>query len=174
MKAIIIGSTKHLFFAAVYASIGIAVALLATGVYFLNARPELSLWHTVELKNEFDYTTKLTDFNEYLVLEDKLFAEVERKVVQKMPATDVSPVNRYVKNSLSDPAHWQQHWNRSYEWPVANAEFGVLLLHGMSDSPYALSNVAEHFKGQAHVLGLRLPGHGTIPSGLTELYWQDL
>ncbi|MCU8004356.1 MULTISPECIES: alpha/beta hydrolase [unclassified Shewanella] len=174
MKAIIIGSTKHLFLAAVYASIGIVVALLATGIYFLNARPELSLWHTVELKNEFHYNTKLANFNEYLALEDRLFAEVERKVVQKIPASELSPVNRYVKNSLSDPAHWPQNWNRSYEWPVANAEFGVLLLHGMSDSPYALSNVAVHFKGKAHVLGLRLPGHGTIPSGLTELYWQDL
>ncbi|MBP7664265.1 alpha/beta hydrolase [Shewanella oncorhynchi] len=174
MKAIIIGSTKHLFLAAVYASTGIVVALLATGIYFLNARPELSLWHTVELKSEFHYNTKLANFNEYLSLEERLFAEVERKVVQKIPASERSPVNRYVKNSLSDPAHWPQNWNRSYEWPVANAEFGVLLLHGMSDSPYALSNVAAHFKGKAHVLGLRLPGHGTIPSGLTELYWQDL
>lgn len=83
MKAIIIGSTKHLFLAAVYASIGIALALLATGIYFLNARPELSLWHTVELENEFHYNTKLANFNEYLALEERLFAEVERKVVQK-------------------------------------------------------------------------------------------
>ncbi|GIU05552.1 alpha/beta hydrolase [Shewanella morhuae] len=174
MKAIIIGSTKHVFLAAVYASIGIVLALLVTGIYLLNARPELSLWHTVELKNEFHYDTKLTHFDEYLALEDKLFAEVERKVVQKIPASEFSPVNRYVKHSLSDPGHWSQNWNRSFEWPVANAEFGVLLLHGMSDSPYALSNVAAHFKGKAHVLGLRLPGHGTIPGGLTELYWQDL
>lgn len=174
MKAIIIGSTKHLFFAAVYASIGIVLALLITGVYFLNARPELSLWHTVELKNEFHYDTQLTHFSEYLALEEQLFAEVERKVVQKIPVSEFSPVNRYIKHSLSDPALWSQNWNRSFEWPVANAEFGVLLLHGMSDSPYALSNVAAHFKSKAHVLGLRLPGHGTIPSGLTELYWQDL
>jgi hypothetical protein len=146
MKAIIIGSTKHLFLAAAYASIGI---------YFLNARPELSLWHTVELDNEFHYNTKLASFNEYLALEERLFAEVERKVVQKIPANEFSPVNRYVKNSLSDPAHWPQNWNRSYEWPKADAEFGILLLHGMSDSPYALSNVAAHFKGKAHVLGLR-------------------
>lgn len=97
MKAIIIGSTKHLFLAAVYASIGIALALLATGIYLLNARPELSLWHTVELENEFHYNTKLANFNEYLALEERLFAEVERKVVQKIPTNEFSPVNRYVK-----------------------------------------------------------------------------
>ncbi|WP_088211349.1 alpha/beta hydrolase [Shewanella sp. Shew256] len=174
MKAIIIGSTKHLFFAAFYACLGIAVALLVTGIHFLNARPDLSLWHTTELKNEFRYNTKLDKFSDYIALEDKLFAEVENKVLKKVSATDASPVNRYVKNSLSDPARWPHNWNRTFEWPKANAPFGVLLLHGMSDSPYAMSNVAAHFKGKAHVLGLRLPGHGTIPSGLTSLYWQDL
>ncbi|QYJ73143.1 alpha/beta fold hydrolase [Shewanella sp. FJAT-51649] len=174
MKAIIIGSTKHLFFAAFYACLGIAVALLVTGIHFLNARPDLSLWHTTELKNEFRYNTKLDKFSDYIALEDKLFAEVDNKVLKKVSATDASPVNRYVKNSLSDPARWPHNWNRTFEWPKANAPFGVLLLHGMSDSPYAMSNVAAHFKGKAHVLGLRLPGHGTIPSGLTSLYWQDL
>lgn len=174
MKAIIIGSTKHLFFAAFYACLGIAVALLVTGIHFLNARPDLSLWHTTELKNEFRYNTKLDKFSDYIALEDKLFAEVDNKVLKKVSATDASPVNRYVKNSLSDPARWPHNWNRTFEWPKADAPFGVLLLHGMSDSPYAMSNVAAHFKGKAHVLGLRLPGHGTIPSGLTSLYWQDL
>ncbi|MGL5668316.1 MAG: alpha/beta hydrolase [Shewanella sp.] len=174
MKAIIIGSTKHLFFAAFYACLGIAVALLVTGIHFLNARPDLSLWHTTELKNEFRYNTKLDKFSDYIALEDKLFAEVENKVLNKVSATDASPVNRYVKNSLSDPARWPHNWNRTFEWPKADAPFGILLLHGMSDSPYAMSNVAAHFKGKAHVLGLRLPGHGTIPSGLTSLYWQDL
>lgn len=174
MKAIIIGSTKHLFFAAFYGCLGIAVALLVTGIYFLNAKPDLSLWHTTELKHEFHYNTKLDNFRDYIALEDKLFAEVDNKVLKKVSAADASPVNRYVKNSLADPARWPQNWNRSFEWPKANAPFGVLLLHGMSDSPYAMSNVAAHFKGKAHVLGLRLPGHGTIPSGLTSLYWQDL
>lgn len=174
MKAIIIGSTKHLFLATFYAGVGIVAAALLAGIHFLNARPDLSLWHTAELKNEFHYNTKITYFGEYLALEDRLFAEVEKKVLNKVPSKEASPVNRYVKNSLSDPAHWTQNWNRSFEWPNYDAPFGVLLLHGMSDSPYAMSNVAAHFKDKAYVLGLRLPGHGTIPNGLTGLYWQDL
>lgn len=174
MKAIIIGSTKHLFLALFYASVGIMVALLATGIHFLNARPDLSLWHTTKLKNEFRDTTNIKDFSEYRVLEDKLFAEVDKKVRQQISVSDHSPVNRYVINSLSDPVHWPQDWNRSFEWPKKDPAFGVLLLHGMSDSPYAMSNVAAHFKGNAHVLGLRFPRHGTLPSELTELYWQDL
>lgn len=174
MKAIIIGSTKHLFFAAFYASVGIVVALLIIGIQYLNDRSDLSLWHTTELKNEFHYYTKMDNFSDYIALEDKLFAELDNRVLKKVSATEISPMNRYVKNSLSDPIHWPQNWNRTFEWPKKNAPFGVLLLHGMSDSPYAMSNVAAHFKGKAHVLGLRLPGHGTIPNGLTGLYWQDL
>ncbi|MCH1930594.1 lysophospholipase [Shewanella sp. A25] len=174
MKAIIIGPTKHLLMAAGYALLGIILTALIGGIYFLNSRPDLSLWHTTELKNEFRYNTKIEHFSEYLALEDKLFAELETKVLQKVPASEASPVNRYVKDSLSNPSHWRSNWNRSFEWPKEDAEFGVLLLHGMSDSPYAISNLALHFKGKAHVLGLRLPGHGTIPSGLVNLYWQDL
>lgn len=174
MKAIIIGSTKHVLLATFYATLGILAALFIGSIYFLNARPDLSLWHTTELKHEFNTNSGLTDFSQYRALEDKLFVEVDQKVVQKIPASEFSPVNRYVKHSLSNPEHWSQDWNRSYEWPLPQAEFGVLLLHGMSDSPYALSNVAHHFKGKAHILGLRLPGHGTLPSGLTRLHWQDL
>jgi alpha-beta hydrolase superfamily lysophospholipase len=52
---------------------------------------------------------------------------------------------------------------------------GVLLLHGMSDSPYSLHTIGKvlHENG-AWVTGLRLPGHGTIPSGLTDFRWEDM
>jgi len=44
----------------------------------------------------------------------------------------------------------------------------VLLLHGLSDSPYSLRSVAELFRDRGfYVLGLRLPGHGTTPGSLS-------
>jgi alpha-beta hydrolase superfamily lysophospholipase len=51
----------------------------------------------------------------------------------------------------------------------------VLLIHGMSDSPYSMRNLALslHEKG-ASVVGLRVPGHGTAPSGLVRVRWQDM
>ena len=50
-----------------------------------------------------------------------------------------------------------------------------MLLHGLSDSPYSLRALGErlHAKG-AWVVGLRIPGHGTAPSGLVEARWQDM
>ncbi|GIU14837.1 carboxylesterase [Shewanella sp. MBTL60-007] len=175
MKAIIIGSTKHLAFALFYASLGTSLALIAMVVWYLNSRPDLSLWHTTELTSEYRVHSDVSSFSEYMQLEDKLFDELENKIYLDAEAPQpFDVINRYVRGSYSDPAHWSQDWNRSYEWVNADAEFGVLLIHGMSDSPYAMSHFAKHYKDQAHVLGLRLPGHGTLPSALTHIYWQDM
>jgi alpha-beta hydrolase superfamily lysophospholipase len=59
--------------------------------------------------------------------------------------------------------------------PVSQPRAGVLLLHGMSDSPYSLRKMAERLhQAGAYVVGLRIPGHGTAPSGLTRVTWQDM
>ena len=57
------------------------------------------------------------------------------------------------------------------EAPVA----GVLMLHGMSDSPYTLRALAETLAEQGYwVIGLRLPGHGTAPSGVRYTSAEDM
>jgi len=64
---------------------------------------------------------------------------------------------------------WPVNWNRSFVLPQEEPALGVLLLHGLSDSPYSLKALGERLNGQgAMVLGLRIPGHGTAPSGLVE------
>ncbi|WP_281213925.1 alpha/beta hydrolase [Shewanella insulae] len=173
MKTLLIHSTKHLTIAITYACLGIVAAALAFGVWFLNARPDLSIWHTTRLEHQFRLDSEVTDFSGYQALEAKLFEEVESKIYHHTQGM-AQPLNRYLRGSFAAPDNWPMDWNRSYEWANPDAEFGVLLLHGMSDSPYALSHFAEHFKGRAHLLGLRLPGHGTIPSALVELKWQEM
>ncbi|WP_394495691.1 alpha/beta hydrolase [Shewanella sp. ENK2] len=174
MKAIVIGSTKQLLFFAVYGFIGSIIVFIAILVWLLNARAELDIWHTTELKHEYHQQLGLKNFAEYLSLESDLFSEIENKIYQSYSPETPSVINRYETGSLSDPNGWNYNWNRSFEWKKADAEFGVLLIHGMSDSPYAMSHLAKHFKKNAHVLGLRLPGHGTIPAGLTGITWPDL
>jgi alpha-beta hydrolase superfamily lysophospholipase len=45
----------------------------------------------------------------------------------------------------------------------------------MSDSPYSLRALGESLNQRGFwVIGLRLPGHGTAPSGLLEINWQDM
>lgn len=174
MKSIVIGSAKHLAFALFYSSIGTSIALIAAAVWYLNSRPDLDLWHTTELEAQYRQQPSIASFNDYLLLEDKLFAEVEDTVTSQTKSESLLVLNRYVSGSYSDPKKWPQNWNRSFEWKNEQADYGILLLHGMSDSPYAMQHFAKHYKETAHVLGLRLPGHGTLPSGLVDVTWQDM
>ncbi len=174
MKTLLITFTKHFSLALVYGLLGIIITAIVSMTWLLNSRQELSIWHTTKLKSEFHQGMALDSFDDYLKLEDKLFAEVESKVYQKTQSFTHQPINRYVRGSLSDPQKWQHDWNRSFEWKNDNAEYGLLLLHGMSDSLYSMSHLAEHFRDDAYILGLRLPGHGTLPSALIDLKWQDM
>ncbi|MGZ9898748.1 alpha/beta hydrolase [Shewanella gaetbuli] len=174
MRTIVLGSTKHLLLALFYGIVGVAIAMVMLAVWLLNSRPELSIWHTTHLKNEYHQQSGLTDFKQYLELEDGLFKQMDALIYDQYQPLVTSPINRYERGSSSDPSLWQQNWNRSFEWKNPEAEFGLLLIHGMSDSPYSLSHIAQHYQHQAHIVGLRLPGHGTIPSGLTEITWPDL
>ena len=148
-------------------------------VLYMNSLPSLSTWHTTTLQHEF--STKLTmkntvkDFDAYIALENQLFEELDSEIYEKVLPSEKNRINRYTKNSVSNPKRWNKAWNKSFELPVENPKMGVLLLHGMSDSPYSLHAQAEylHKKG-VWVVAMRMPGHGTIPSGLIELKWQDM
>jgi esterase/lipase len=51
---------------------------------------------------------------------------------------------------------------------------GVLLTHGLSDSPYSMGYLAEFFQQNGfRVMAVLLPGHGTQPGNLLEITWQE-
>ena len=51
---------------------------------------------------------------------------------------------------------------------------GVLLTHGLSDSPYMMRHLAEFFRQNGfRVIAVLLPGHGTQPGDLLEVTWQE-
>lgn len=150
------------------------VAAIALTLY-VHSLPSLSVWHTVKLKNEFTRKSDVKDFDSYFALERRLFREVDEKVYDRLPKEEQNSLNRYTRNSLSDPKRWSRNWNRTFELPVDNPKMGVLLLHGMSDSPYSLHAQAEYLHEHGvWVVAMRLPGHGTVPSGLTSVKWKDM
>ena len=166
---------KHLGFFFAYGTAGALLALLAVGVFYLQSRDDLSLWHKVELEEEYRPDAGIETFAEYLAMEERLFAELERKVIDRVPAGPGNLLNRYAHGSLASPEKWSRNWNRSYELEPDAPRGGVLMLHGMSDSPYSLRALAERLHKEGfHVLGLRYPGHGTAPAGLTGTRWQDM
>jgi pimeloyl-ACP methyl ester carboxylesterase len=158
-----------------HAAAGVLVTLVIVFVLYLNGREDLQVWHTAELDEEFTVDSEVEDFDAYLKLEDRLFAQLDQLVYGQTEASDDSSINRFSRGSLSDPERWSPNWNRSFVLPAASPGPSVLLIHGLSDSPYSLHNLAErlHSKG-AYVVGLRVPGHGTAPSGLVEVTWQDM
>ena len=147
---------------------------LAVYIY-LNTRFAVQPWHTVALQEEFtaDSSAAVPDFESYRKLEERLFRELGEKVYQD-GAGSGSLFNRYAHGSLSDPSGYEVNWNRSFELAVDHPRGGILMLHGLTDSPYSVRSLAEALHGQGFwVVGLRLPGHGTIPAELTRIKWQD-
>ncbi|MCK5431577.1 MAG: alpha/beta hydrolase [Gammaproteobacteria bacterium] len=151
------------------------ITILILAVVYLNHQPELKIWHTIKLDSEFTVSKPVKNFADYQALEERLFAQLKERVYDQIKPEDQFSLNRYHRGSMSDPDHWSPNWNRSFELSTDTPVAGVLLLHGMSDSPYSLHNLGTrlHEEG-AHVVGLRIPGHGTAPSGLVHVRWQDM
>ena len=147
-------------------------------VYLLGGRHQsLEPWHTEELSAEYraDVRDKIKTFNDYKHLEDRLFEQLSAQVYSRTPTGKGYELVRYSAGSAADPRYLQPDWNRSFELSAEKPVGGVLLLHGMSDSPYSLRALGEAFNQRSYwVIGLRLPGHGTAPSGLTTSSWEDM
>jgi alpha-beta hydrolase superfamily lysophospholipase len=139
-------------------------------------RPVLQPWHTVELKSDFRASDaeRIRTIADYQALETKLFAELDERVYGAVDPREKSLINRYWAGSNSDPRTTKPDWSRTIVLPLANPRGGALLVHGLSDSPYIMRGLAEYLHDHGwYVVVLRLPGHGTAPSGLLNVKWQD-
>jgi alpha-beta hydrolase superfamily lysophospholipase len=171
---------RWLLFAAGCALLGLALIALALYWHFLRSGPEPRAWHEADLK---DFTAadaaEVNTLADYLKLEDRLFADLQEQVYAHTETGDHKAFNRYSTGSRSDPGIWPVNWNRSFHLkPAAGSgapRGAALLLHGLTDAPYSLRSIGEHLAaGGIEVVGLRLPGHGTAPSGLLTFRVEDM
>jgi pimeloyl-ACP methyl ester carboxylesterase len=158
-----------------YSASGAAAVAVIVFVIYLNNRADLQVWHLAELVEEFTANSGVETFTDYRALEERLFNQLDELVYAKITPDQQLAINRYNHGSLSDPERWSPNWNCSFTLSAESPRAAVLLLHGMSDSPDSLHHLGErlHSAG-ANVLGLRMHGHGTAPSGLVELTLQDM
>lgn len=57
--------------------------------------------------------------------------------------------------------------------PAGKPRGAVVLLHGLTDSPYSVRHLAENYQQHGFVAVVpRLPGHGTAPGALTDVDWE--
>ena len=97
--------------AIVFAGLGAIATVLIIAVVVLNSKPDLSVWHLVHLDEEFTKNSPVASLEEYLALEDRLFAQLQSEVYAKIDDSERTEFNRYNEGSKSDPARWQHNWN---------------------------------------------------------------
>jgi alpha-beta hydrolase superfamily lysophospholipase len=153
----------------------IGMAALAVRSYRALQGPPLQPWHTyvpVELRaGELD----AADWPRYVAQEQAIFDGVLANVTQRLEPDARVPYNRYFEGSPVFPPKFAHDWNRSYVIEPASAPRGaVVLLHGLTDSPYSLRHIARLYAEHGFLaIGMRMPGHGTVPAGLTDVRWED-
>jgi alpha-beta hydrolase superfamily lysophospholipase len=159
-------------------ALGVTVIVTIWVIRGLEARKmaDLQVWHSYDTEEEFrarDYPSGIS-LGEYRELEARLFAELDDNVYATINADNGELFNRYNKLGKTYPGDDGQAWNRSFSIETANPVGGILLLHGASDSPYSVKALAELFASRGlYVAGFRLPGHGTIPTGLKNVDLED-
>ena len=137
----------------------------------------LRSWHTEKLTEEFTAarSDEIQSFDDYRALEDRLFKQLDQEVYARTDTGPAYTLVRYSRGSAADPQIRSPNWNRSFELKADPPVGGVLLLHGMSDSPYSLRALGQALHRRGYwVVGLRLPGHGTAPSGLKYVRTEDM
>jgi alpha-beta hydrolase superfamily lysophospholipase len=135
----------------------------------------LALWQTYVPHELTVAEIDATDWQGYLAAEDRLFDEVRTQVSDKLPEADQVSTNRYFEGAPMYPGRFTHDWNRSYVLEPKGTPVGaVVLIHGLTDAPYSLRDIAELYRAHGFVaIGLRVPGHGTVPAALTKAQWPE-
>ncbi len=152
-----------------------ALTFLGVRAYDAWRSAPLEVWHTF-VPHEMDADElDRADWNQYLAAEKTIFDEIDKEVTQRLEPDEQVPANRYFEGSPIYPGHFAQDWNRSYILtPEGEAVGAVVLLHGLTDSPYSLRHIARRYRERGFIaVAPRLPGHGTVPAGLAEVEWED-
>ena len=134
--------------------------------------PDLKLWHTTPIEKELLLSKDYESIETYLKDEDIYI----RKMFAKVADSSHGKYNRFNPKSISYPLFEDDNLNASFVMDpgVKNTKGVILLIHGLSDSPYHMRALGKVFKKEGfYVFGLRLPGHGTLPSGLVNVTWKQ-
>jgi alpha-beta hydrolase superfamily lysophospholipase len=151
------------------------IAVMAVRVWSSQRGPPLDPWHTYVPPDLHAAEIDKADWASYLEHEDEIFHDVRREVVDKIGESARVPGNRYFAGSPIYPGNFKQDFNRSYSLEPDGPPVGaVVLLHGLTDSPYSLRHIARRYRDKGFVaIAIRLPGHGTVPAALTDVEWED-
>jgi hypothetical protein len=69
-------------------------------------------------------------------------AELDTEAFAQVPADERRAINRYAAGSLADARKRTPNWNLTFDLPAPRPMGAVLLLHGLTDSPYSMRALA--------------------------------
>jgi len=151
------------------------VCVVGVRIFDAQRKPPLSVWHTYVPQEMHAHEIDQATWADYIAHENRLFDAVRENVTDKLPQEEHVPANRYFSGSPIYPGHFRTDWNRSFTLVPQGAPRGVaVMLHGLTDSPYSLRHIAQRYQRDGFVVvAIRLPGHGTVPSSLTDVTAED-
>jgi alpha-beta hydrolase superfamily lysophospholipase len=144
-------------------------------LYAVLSFPDLKPWHTERLDEEFSALRDGgLDFDGYLKLEARLFDATSARIASWDHSDEAFIYSRFNPDSNVSRLVEGAPFNRSFRLTTPEPAGHALLIHGLSDSPYSMKALAEalHVRG-FEVTVLRLPGHGTLPSAMTQMSAAD-
>ena len=108
--------------------------------------PDLQPWHSIVLNSEFteSKSDQIDSLNDYLELEERVFQELDKSIYKNIGPEKQFLLSRYTSKSPVNPEQFPANWNRTFELSPPNPRGGVLMIHGLTDSPYSKI-------GRAHV-----------------------
>lgn len=151
------------------------VAGLALRIADVQRGPPLGPWHTVVPEEMHRRVMDGADWSAWLAAEQAVMDTVRREVTEALDADERVPVNRYFAGSPMHTPRFARDWNRSVILEPAGAPAGVaVFLHGLTDAPFSLRHLAEAYRARGFLaIAIRMPGHGSVPAGLTDAVWED-
>lgn len=155
--------------------VGAVAALVALRAWESQRGPPLEPWHTYVPNDLHAADIDKADWATYLRREESIFRDVRREVVDKIGEAARRPANRYFSGAPIYPGNFKQDFNRSYILEPDGPPVGaVVMLHGLTDSPYSLRHLARRYRDQGFIaVAIRMPAHGTVPAALTDVEWED-
>ncbi|MFN8829514.1 MAG: alpha/beta hydrolase [Labrys sp. (in: a-proteobacteria)] len=157
-----------------------AIILVLVGVFGVRVfdavtGPPLAPWHLF-VPEELDADAiDRASWADWMAAETRIFADVRANVTDALEPEFQTPENRYYAGSPIHNAGQTKDWNRSAILMPEGAPVGAaVFIHGLTDAPYSHRHLAEHYRTRGFVaVLLRVPGHGTVPAGLTDATWQS-
>ena len=150
----------------------VTALFVLVSAFAARALPDLQPWHRWTFPSEpVAAQLQAMQWRDYQRAEQQVFNELQVQVA----ASAIPGRYRYQAGSTLGARDGATDWNRSQVlMPAGPVRGGVLMLHGLSDSPYSLRHLSQRYVAQGFVVVLpRMPGHGTAPSGLRHAQWTD-